>query len=164
MMRRRSRPILVAGIASLSALLMPAGREACAQQVNLSNTRGLDFGRFVAATGGTVIVNPTGGRSWTGGVILLNSPTANPATFTVSKGGNGGGGKAIIISLPANGSTRLTSGSNSMAVNAFTSSPATLTVLTSTGTMLSVGASLTVAANQPPGSYSGSFPLIVNYQ
>jgi hypothetical protein len=165
MMPRRSRPVLIAGIASLSALLMPGGREACAQQINLSNTRGLDFGRFVAASGGTVIVSPTGGGpTRTGGVILLNSPTASPATFTVSKSGNGGGNKAIIISLPANGSTQLTSGSSSMAVNAFTNSPATLTVVTSTGTTLSVGATLTVAANQPPGSYSGSFPLIVNYQ
>jgi hypothetical protein len=164
MMPRRSRPILVAGVASLSALLVPAGREACAQQVNLSNTGGLDFGRFVAASGGTVIVSPTGGRSWTGGVILLNSPTASPATFTASKGGNGSTNKAIVITLPADGSTRLTSGSNSMAVDAFISSPATLTVLTTTGTTLSVGATLTVAANQPPGSYSGSFSLIVNYQ
>jgi hypothetical protein len=164
MMRRRSRPILIAGIASLSALSIPAGREACAQQINLSNTRGLDFGRFVAASGGAVIVSPTGGRTHTGGVILLNSPTANPATFTVSKSSNGGTNKAVIISLPANGSTRLTSGSNSMAVDAFTNSPATLTSVTTTGTTLSVGATLTVAANQPPGLYSGSFPLIVNFQ
>lgn len=164
MMPRRSRPILVAGIASLSALLIPAGREACAQQVNLSNTRGLDFGRFVAASGGTVIVSPTAGRSRTGAVILLNSPTANPATFTASKSSNGSTNKAIVLSLPANGSTRLTSGSNSMAVDAFTCSPATLTVLTTTGTTLTVGATLTVAANQAPGSYSGSFSLIVNYQ
>jgi hypothetical protein len=164
MMRRRSRPIFIAGIASLSALLMPAGREACAQQINLSNTRGLDFGRFVAASGGTVIVSPTGGRTRTGGVILLNSPTANPATFIVSKSSNGGTNKAIIISLPANGSTRLTSGSNSMAVDAFVSSPATLTTVTTTGTTLSVGATLTVAGNQAPGTYSGSFPVTVNFQ
>jgi hypothetical protein len=164
MMPRRSRPILIAGLASMSALLMSAGREACAQQINLSNTRGLDFGRFVAASGGTVIVSPTGGRSRTGAVILLNSPTANPATFTVSKSSNGGANKAVIISLPANGSTRLTSGSNSMAVDAFNSSPATLTNVTTTGITLSVGATLTVAANQPPGLYSGSFPLIVNFQ
>jgi hypothetical protein len=164
MMPRRSRPILVAGIASLLALLMPAGREACAQQIILSNTRGLDFGRFVAASGGTVIVSPTGGRTRTGGVILLNSPTANPATFIVSKSSNGGANKAVIITLPANGSTRLTSGSNSMAVDAFVTSPATLTNVTTTGTTLSVGATLTVAVNQPPGNYSGSFPLTVNFQ
>jgi hypothetical protein len=161
-MSRRSRPILIAGIASLSALLLPAGREACAQQINLTNTRGIDFGRFVAGTGGTVVISATGLRSRTGGVVLLNSPSAGQATFSVSRSSNGGANKAVIISLPANGSTRLTSGSNSMAVDSFVNS--TLGTVTTAGTPLSVGATLTVAANQPAGAYSGSFPLIVNFQ
>jgi hypothetical protein len=164
-MMRRSLFLLIAGIASLSALLSPAGREACAQQINLSNTRGLDFGRFVAGSGGTVVVSPAGVRSRTGGVILLTSPSAGQATFLVSKSANGGGNKAVIISLPSNGSTRLSSGaSNSMAVNAFVNSPATITTVTTAGTTLSIGATLTVGANQAPGAYSGSFPLIVNFQ
>jgi len=163
-MSRRSRFLLIAGIASMPALFLPAGREACAQQINLVNTRGIDFGRFVAGTGGTVVLSPTGARTRTGGVILLTSPSAGPATFNVSRSSNGGGNKAVIISLPANGSTRLTSGSNSMAVNAFNNSPATLTTVSVAGTALSVGATLTVAANQPAGAYSGSFPLIVNFQ
>jgi hypothetical protein len=161
-MSRRSRPILIVGIASLSALLLPAGREACAQQINLTNTRGIDFGRFVAGTGGTVVISATGLRSRTGGVVLLNSPSAGQATFSVSRSSNGGANKAVIISLPANGSTRLTSGSNSMAVDSFVNS--TLGTVTTAGTPLSVGATLTVAANQPAGAYSGSFPLIVNFQ
>ena len=161
-MSRRSRPILIAGIASLSALLLPAGREACAQQLNLVNTRGIDFGRFVAGTGGTVVISAAGLRSRTGGVVLLNSPSAGQATFSVSKSSNGGSNKAVIISLPTNGSTRLTSGSNSMAVNSFVNS--TLGTVTTAGTLLSVGATLTVSASQPAGAYSGSFPLIVNFQ
>jgi hypothetical protein len=164
-MSGRLRAILSAGIVSMPALLLLAGgREACAQQVVLSNTRGLDFGRFVAGSGGTVIVSPAGLRSRTGGVVLLNSPSAGQAAFSVGKSSNGGANKAIIISLPANGSTRLTSGSNSMAVNTFTNSPAMLTVIPNGGTTLSVGATMTVAPNQAPGSYSGSFPLIVNFQ
>lgn len=164
-MVRRSLFTLIAGIALLTALLSPAGREACAQQINLNNTRSLDFGRFVAGSGGTVVISPTGARSRTGGVILLNSPTVGQASFSVSKSANGGGNKAVIISLPANGSTRLSSGtSNSMAVNAFVNSPATLTTITTTGTTLSIGATLTVGANQAPGAYSGSFPLTVNFQ
>lgn len=163
-MLRRSRSILIAGIASLSALLSPAGHEACAQQINLSSTRGLDFGRFVAGTGGTVTVSPSGVRSRTGGVILLTSPAAGQATFSVSRSSNGGSNKAVIISLPANGSVRLTSGSSSMAVDAFVSSPASLLSIPLTGTTLSVGATLTIGANQPSGNYSGSIPLIVNFQ
>lgn len=163
-MSRRVRLILSAGIAALPALWLSAGREACAQQINLSNTRGLDFGSFVAGNGGTVTVSPSGARSQSGGVILLNSPSAGQATFIVSKSSNSGNNKSIIISLPADGSTQLTSASSSMAVNAFVSSPPTLTTVTTAGTTLSIGATLTVAANQAPGSYSGSFPLIVNFQ
>jgi hypothetical protein len=163
-MVRRSRFILIAGLAALPALWLLAGRDVCAQQINISNTRGLDFGRFVAGAGGTVTVGATNGRTWTGGVILLTSPSAGPATFTVSKSGNGGANKAVILSLPANGTTRLNSGTNSMAVNSFVSSPASLTSVTTTGTTLSVGATMTVAANQPPGSYTGSISVIVNFQ
>jgi hypothetical protein len=162
-MQRRFRSLLIAGLAALPALWLSAGREACAQTINLSNTRGLDFGRFVAGTGGTVIMGATGARTRTGGVILLTSPSAGVAQFSASRGG-GGAGKAVSITLPANGSVSLTSGSNSMAVNTFVSSPATLPSLSTTATTLSVGATLTVKANQAPGSYTGSFPLILNFQ
>jgi hypothetical protein len=145
-------------------LWLTAGREACAQTVTLTNTAGLDFGRFVANTGGTVVMPAVGTRSKTLGVILLNSPTASPAQFNVSRSKTGGTIKSVTITLPANGSIRLSSGSNSMAVNSFVCSPATLSTITTTGTTLTVGATLTVAANQPVGSYSGSFPLIVNFQ
>jgi hypothetical protein len=152
---------------SLSLLLLlwlTAGREACAQTVTLTNSAGLDFGRFVANTGGTVVMPAVGTRSKTLGVILLNSPTASPAQFSVIRSKTGGTIKSVTITLPANGSIRLTSGSNSMAVGSFVSSPATLSTITTTATALTVGATLTVAANQPPGSYSGSFPLIINFQ
>jgi hypothetical protein len=163
------RAIPAAGIAALSALwvlVLPAAREACAQEIVLNNTRGLDFGRFAAGAGGTVVISPEGLRSRTGGVVLLNSPDAGQAMFIVSKSAVAGddGGKAVIISLPPNGSIRLSSGSNSMAVDGFGNSPNALLAIPASGTTLSVGATLTVAPNQAPGNYSGSFPLIVNYQ
>lgn len=137
---------------------------ASAQQVVLGNTRGLDFGRFVAGSGGTIVLSPGGVRSRTGGVVLLNSPSAGQANFTVGKSSNGGGNKSAIISLPGNGEVRLSSGSNSMAVGGFSSSPSTLATVPTGGTPLAVGATLTVAPNQAPGNYSGSFSLIVNFQ
>src|SRR5687767_1085087 len=103
---RRNRFILLAGIATL-ALLAAGARDAHAQQINLSNIRGLDFGRFVAGSGGAVIVTAAGLRSRTGAVVLLNSPSAGQAAVSVSRGG---GNKTIVnITLPANGSIRLTS-------------------------------------------------------
>ena len=153
----------IASSASLAllALGVPA---AYAQQVALSNGRGLDFGRFVAGTGGTITLSPGGLRSRTGGVVLLNSPDAGQAAFNLGKSGNGGSSKAVIISLPANGATRLTSGANSMAVGNFVNTPSTLLSIPNGGTTLLVGATLTVAPNQAPGTYAGTFPLIVNFQ
>jgi len=165
-MSRRSRSLRIAGTSAMLALLLVAGREACAQIVGtLTNTAGLDFGRFVAATGGTVVVSATGLRSRTGGVILLNSPSVAAAAFAVGTSGNRGTKlKSFILTLPANGTVRLTSGSNSMAVGSFVSSPAAGTTVSISTTTASVGASLTVAPNQAAGTYSGSFSVIANFQ
>ena len=162
---RSSRFARIASIAVLALLALPV-RDALAQQVVvLSNTRGLDFGRFVAASGGTIVLSPAGLRSRTGGVVLLNSPNAGQAVFNVGKSVNGSNNRAVIVTLPANGSIRLASGANSMAVGSFARTPATGTItIPNSGTPLSVGATLTVAPNQAPGTYSGSFPVTVNYQ
>jgi hypothetical protein len=69
-----------------------------------------------------------------------------------------------VITLPSNGSTRLSSGTNNMPLSAFVSSPATIMTIPNGGMTLSVGATMTVAANQPRGTYTGSIPLIVNFQ
>ena len=167
MASRRKLAVRRAGLAvpALLSLLLLAASGAQAQQVVLTNTRGLDFGRFVAGSGGTVVIGPTGIRSRTGGVVLLNSPSASPANFNVAKTSNGGGNKAVIITLPGNGEIRLSNGSNSMAVNSFVSTPSrTISSVPVSGTPLAVGATLTVAPNQAPGTYSGSFSVIVNFQ
>jgi hypothetical protein len=145
---------------------------ASAQQVVLSTTRSLDFGRFVAGSGGTIILSPSGLRSRTGGVVLLNSPNAGQAAFNASRStldpgrttpGATTSATAVIISVPTNGATHLSSGANSMAVGDFVTPDAQLAVGNG-GATLAVGATLVVAPNQPPGNYSGSFSIIVNHQ
>jgi hypothetical protein len=154
-----ARTKVLAALAGLSTLAV-----AHAQQVVLSNTRNLDFGRFVAGSGGTITISPLGVRSRTGGVVLLNSPTAGQANFSVNKSNSGNNNKAVIISLPGNGAVRLMSGSNSMAINTFARNPPSITSVPNGGITLSVGATLTVAPNQPAGNYSGSFTMIANFQ
>ncbi|MFC5461306.1 DUF4402 domain-containing protein [Massilia niabensis] len=155
----------IASCAALALLALPMADAFAQQVVTLSNARGLDFGRFVAGSGGTVVLSATGVRSRTGGVVLLNSPNAGQAVFNVGKSVNGSNNRAVIVTLPANGTIRLTSGANSMAVGSFVRSPTTATItIPNGGTTLSLGATLTVAPNQAPGTYSGSFPLTVNYQ
>jgi len=161
---RRHRFLATARIACL-ALLAVVARPACAQQqdVNLANIRRLDFGRFVAGSGGAVVVSPGGLRSRTGGVVLLSSPDAGQAAFSLGRRGEDAG-LAVVVSLPPNGTTRLVSGAHSMAVDGFVHTPAELSAIPAGGTTLAVGATLTVAPNQAPGNYAGSFSLIVNYQ
>lgn len=166
---RRYRFILLAGIAIL-ALLAAGARPARAQRqqnehIVLNNVRSLDFGRFVAGSGGTIVVGPTGVRSRTGAVVLLNSPNAGQAALHASRSGNGGVNRAVIVTAPFDGVTRLASGSNSMAVDHFVGAQAALLDgLPAGGMTLAFGATLTVAPNQAPGNYSGTFSVIVNYQ
>jgi hypothetical protein len=163
-MSRRFRSIRIAGIATLSALsalLVPAGREACAQQATLSNTHALDFGRIVASGAGTVMLIPGTTRPQGSGVIVLNSSSAGPATFTV--GGNAGK-KSVLISFQSP-SIQLSGAGDSMTVDTFVSSPAANTLVApAAAATVSVGATLHVKAAQQPGTYSGSFSLIVNFQ
>jgi hypothetical protein len=163
-MPRRSRPILLAGIASMSALLLPAGRVACAQQATVTNTRGLDFGRIVAVGAGTVVVTPgvPGAKGY--GVIVLNGGSPGPATFTVS--GNAGK-KLAYITFPSP-SIQLTSVvkgvTSTMTVDTFQSSPAAgIGTPPAKAANVSVGATLHVKSPQAAGTYSGSFSLTVNY-
>ena len=103
-------PARTGGLA-MAVFLLCAAPAAMAQQIVLTNSRAIDFGRFVAATGGTITVSPTGARTRTGGVVLLNSPSAGAAVFNVGKSNGGATNKAVAITLPANGSVRMTSGS-----------------------------------------------------
>jgi hypothetical protein len=161
MLVRRYRFERVASSAVL-ALLALLSSAAFPQQLSLSNARGLDFGRFVPGSGGTVIVSPAGLRSRTGAVVLLTSPSAGQAIFNANR--VNGNKTAVSISLPANGSVQLTGpGGGTMAVNAFASTPAS-TGSVQTPMVLGVGATLTVAPNQAPGTYTGTFSVTVNYQ
>jgi Domain of unknown function (DUF4402) len=157
---RRSRRLRSGRLATAACLLLAAAG-APAQQITLSNTRPLDFGRFAAGGGGSVTVSPSGARSSSGGVVLLHSPAAGAAVFNL---GQGADGKAVVLTLPVDGSIRLSSGGDSMPVHAFVSSPAVILTVPAGGLTVSVGATMTVAPNQARGNYSGSFPLIVNYQ
>lgn len=126
-----------------------------------NSTQALAYGSFVAGSGGsvTVAVNPVG-RSASGGVILVPSGIWSAASFSVT----GDSSLTYAITLPGNGVVSLTSGSNTMAVNNFTSNPASTGQLSVGGSQtLMVGATLSVGSNQASGSYSGSFNVTVTY-
>lgn len=131
-----------------------------AADIAISNTQALAFGKFVAGSGGAVIVSAAGVRSASGGVVLVPSGAGAVARFVVSGNPN----VTYAITLPADGVVSLASGANTMTLNTFTSSPGGTGTLSGAGTQtLSVGATLAVGSNQAVGSYSGSFDVTVIY-
>jgi hypothetical protein len=136
----------------------------CQAQINVANNRALAFGKFVAGIGGTITVDPNGARSRSGGVFPLVSSAASAASFNVSDVNPANAGLSYIITLPDNGTVALSSGAYSMPLNDFSSIPAGSGMLTAGSQILTVGATLSVSPNQPPGNYSGNFNITLNYQ
>jgi hypothetical protein len=147
---------------ALPAMLLAALAPGNAKQT-FSSTQALAFGRFAAATAGTITVTPAGTRTSSGGVTLLSS-TVGAAMFTNTDNGAKVSNAAVIISLPADGSVVMSSGANQMSLRTFTSNPSGTGFMSGGSMQISVGATLVVNANQPRGAYSGSIPLTIQYQ
>jgi hypothetical protein len=127
--------------------------------ISISKTADLNFGDVVASgSAGTVVLSTAGARSTTGGASLGSGSAVSAAAFTVS----GQGSATYAITLPA--SATVTSGPNTMTVNAFTSNPSGTGTLSGGGSQnLNVGATLNVGVSQPTGTYSGTFDVTVTY-
>ena len=119
------------------------------------NGAALDFGTLTAGGGGTVVVTSAGVGSDTGDVTLLTGSTNAADSFTVSGDAN----RAFTI---VTGTGSVASGSNTMS---FTTSPSAASgTLSGTGSAsFTVGGTLTVGANQAPGTYTGSYDATVTY-
>lgn len=160
----RGRAWLARTVAA-SALLLPllAAGAPVVPDKNISTISDLAFGRLIAAGGGAVTVAPSGSRTRTGAVVLLAS-SATPARFAVTSQNPTNDNKIYVLTLPPNGSVSLVSGANSMGVTNFISNFPAGSPLPPGNQTVRVGATLQVAPNQPPGTYSGSFNVTVEYQ
>ncbi|MVT07639.1 DUF4402 domain-containing protein [Chitinophaga tropicalis] len=132
--------------------------------IAITKTADMNFGNVAvqSTTGGTVVLPPsaTPTRTTTSGVTLpATVGTVTAAAFDVT----GEDGYTYSITLPS--SVTITSNSNSMTVNAFTSSPSGTGTLTSGAQTLYVGATLVVGAAQAAGTYVSTTPfnVTVNY-
>lgn len=134
--------------------------------LSITNSQGLHFGTIMrSATAGTVTIAATdGARSSSGGVTLSAlAPVHSVAIFSVE----GESGKTVSVTLPAS-ATIVNAATDDMIVDAFVSDPSTVApnpaiTLTGAATVLRVGATLNVDANQPSGTYTGTFNVSVNY-
>jgi len=156
--------VLVAGLtatANAQVTGTATGSATIITPIAIANAGNMNFGNIaVSASAGTVVLSPASVRSITGGVTLpAVTGTVTAAAFTVT----GLGSSTYSIQLPA--SYTITSGGNSMTVNAFTSTPSGTGTLSGGTQTIQVGATLNVAASQAAGSYTNAtgFPVIVNY-
>lgn len=158
--------IVVLGFAANSFAQVSATATATGTIVSpiaITKTQDLNFGNVaVSAAPGTVVLAPDASRSITGGVTLpAVSGTVTAAHFDVT----GTPSYTYSITLPSTATT-VTSGTDNMTVDGFTSVPAVTGTLNASGNQtVNVGAVLNVAAGQAAGTYvSGTpFTVTVNY-
>jgi spore coat protein U-like protein len=130
----------------------------------------LDFGSIISGTSaGTVTLSPTNVRSATGGVVLKG------AGFQTARfAGMGSQNQRVRIRITPN-SILLTGPGPSMTVDNFTINPGTTLLQTGNSPnyriqpangifWFTVGGRLNVGANQPSGSYFGTFTATLDYQ
>lgn len=129
--------------------------------IAVSTLSNLSFGKLAAGSGGTVVMATTGSRTKTGGVVLLSTGTGSTAVFHLQ----GTPSQAYIVTLPSNTSVTMTSGANSVRVTDFTMSPGPTGTFNSVGSQnITIGATMNVDSNNPPGDYSGTFSFSIDYQ
>ena len=132
--------------------------------ISILNAGDMNFGNIMSSPGGgTVQLSTAGVRTPAGVTLPAITGTVSAAHFNVT------GDPNLTYSIAITGTpVTVTSGANTMSVNAFVSNPLVATggTLSIAGTQtIDVGATLTVGANQPNGTYvSGTpFTLTVNY-
>jgi Domain of unknown function (DUF4402) len=140
-------------------------------RLGIVKNRDLNFGRIIpGATAGTVVLSPAGVRSATGGARLATGPSS-----TASFSGFGSNNQTITLAIASATSTLTRAGGGgSMTMDTFTvgSTPTAIISTTPLGFRVNsptgiftfpVGATLRVGANQAPGTYTGTFTVIISY-
>jgi hypothetical protein len=139
--------------------------------ITITKTLDHNFGKFMSGVGaaaGTVEVGTDNPQSVTGGVTTNAAlgASAKAATFTVT----GEPLSTYAITYPAQTTLVGPGGSTPMTIGSFTEAVDAGTVVGRVGTFtaagsqeLTVGATLTVNANQAPGTYAGTLDVEVNY-
>ena len=129
--------------------------------ISISETAALHFGTIAKdADGGSVVLSAAGVRTPTGLTLSTGTPTASAAAFSVG----GESGLSYVITLPSAPITITHSGgagTGTMSVGTFTSDIAGGVI--GTDDTFSVGATLTVGADQATGTYSGTFNVSIAY-
>lgn len=128
--------------------------------ITLTNTRGLNFGEILPfSIDGWVQVNANG-TSTVSNTQVIDSTSLTSSAWSVSGVPFG----LYSITLPVSNTVTISNGTNQMQLaNFFRDGPSQPGLNSSGAGGFSVGARLQVGANQPPGEYTGTFDVTVNY-
>ena len=135
--------------------------------ISITAPTALNFGSFAtsaAATAGTIMLTSAGARTVSGGTVLSGGATGTAGVFTIT--GSGSAGFAVTYPAGATTLTGTTAGVTAV-FGTVAGAGATYGVgsanLTAGSFTLNVGGILTVPAAVAAGSYSGTYPVIVEY-
>ena len=127
--------------------------------ITITNSQPLAFGDIAAGNQASVVSIATDGtRTLESGDAILGANSGSAGVFNIT----GEASKAYTVTLPSTNVTINDNTGNSMTITDFVSN-ASGTVGSDGTDSFNVGAKLNVAANQPAGSYSGSFTVEVVY-
>jgi len=147
-------------------LMMALTCQQATAQLNITTVQNFNFGSFYQGnSGGTIHISATGQRLATGDIILINNDfNSTQAIFEIEAPAG------TIITL-LNGPDATLAGSNggTMLLHAGVADPESPLIINSippARSSVSIAAALTVGnrQNSPPGSYQGSFSVIINQQ
>jgi Domain of unknown function (DUF4402) len=121
----------------------------------MAETSALNFNVGSTATGGTVQLSPAGNLQ---GARLQPNAEGQPSSFSIQ------GEAFAAVSISLGESTIVTGPGSALSVHAFAHSAGPTPVLDRLGGLtFSVGATLAVGPSLPPGHYSGTYTITVNY-
>lgn len=135
-------------------------------EVEVNTAQFLDFGAFtVGDNGGTVTVDHTGTRTWTGDITLLNSgSTVSPALYDVYANP----GTIITITHPPSFELTGTSGQKiSLEINSYSTGNTFISTQSKDiPNSVYIGGTLTLGSSSAntPGQYSGTIMITFNQQ
>ena len=160
--------LLAAVVATLSTLSVSAIAATATGQasatvltpITISPVTPLNFGTLAGnASGGTVNLTAAGLRT-TSGTVVVTPAAFSVASFKV----DGTGGQTFAVSYPpATPSLTVTNGTVTMAFTVVGQTSGTLSAGAAGTLTFPVGGTLTVGASQAAGTYTGTYPMTVEY-
>ena len=148
-----------ANAAPVSASTNAGGKALILIPLTLTRVADLEFGTVIeSSTSGTVTIPPDGSaRTFTGGV----TPVANPLPARARFAGAGTPGQLVNIFLapPAN----LKDSNGDLLPISMSLESSNITIDSTHAFFVGVGGTVTVAANQPDGDYTGVFTVLAQY-